>query len=71
MQIMFFAVVNGKKSFKIEVFNRWGEKLWQTDDKHLSWNGKFKDISCQQDVYLWKVKVTSLDNETYDFEIGT
>ncbi|MES2617751.1 MAG: gliding motility-associated C-terminal domain-containing protein [Bacteroidota bacterium] len=65
---VFNAVVNGEKTFHIEVFNRWGELLWQSDNKYETWNGKFKDTDCQQDVYVWVVKVTAYDGEKYEYE---
>ncbi|MES2617223.1 MAG: gliding motility-associated C-terminal domain-containing protein [Bacteroidota bacterium] len=65
---VFNAVVNGEKTFHIEVFNRWGELLWQSDNKYDTWDGKFKDSDCQQDVYVWVVKVTAYDGEKYEYE---
>jgi len=64
----FYAVVNGEKTFHIEVFNRWGEMLWKSDNKQENWNGKFKNENCQQDVYAWVVKVTGYDGEEYRYE---
>ncbi|MDI1233855.1 MAG: gliding motility-associated C-terminal domain-containing protein, partial [bacterium] len=64
----FYAVVNGEKSFHIELFNRWGELLWQTDNKYETWNGRYKNGDCQQDVYAWVVKVTAYDGEEYRYE---
>ncbi|MES2618272.1 MAG: gliding motility-associated C-terminal domain-containing protein, partial [Bacteroidota bacterium] len=64
----FKAVVNGEKTFHIEVYNRWGELLWQSDNKYDTWNGQFKNENCQQDVYAWVVKVTAYDGEAYQYE---
>ena len=64
----FYAVVNGEKSFHIELFNRWGELLWETDNKYETWNGRYKNGDCQQDVYAWKVNVTAYDGKEYKYE---
>ncbi len=64
----FRAVVNGEKTFHIEVFNRWGEMLWKTDDKYEGWNGQYRSQDCQQDVYMWVIKVTAYDGEEYQYE---
>ena len=64
----FMAVVNGEKTFHIELFNRWGELLWTTDDKFEGWDGKFMGEEAQQDVYMWVVKVTAFDGEKYRYE---
>jgi gliding motility-associated-like protein len=65
---VFNAVVNGEKSFHIEVYNRWGERLWESDNKFETWNGKFESEDCQQDVYMWVVRVTDYKGEEYRYE---
>jgi gliding motility-associated-like protein len=64
---MFRAVVNGEKTFEIAVFNRWGEKMWETKDKMAGWDGTFMGTQCQQDVYMWVVKVSSFEGEEYEY----
>jgi gliding motility-associated-like protein len=65
---VFKAVVNGEKSFHIQILNRWGEKLWESSDKHTSWDGKSRGEDVQQDVYLWVIKVAAFDGEEYTYE---
>ena len=65
---IFRAVVNGEKTFHIELYNRWGEKLWETDDKYAGWDGTYKGEDAQQDVYAWFIKVTAYDGEEYTYE---
>lgn len=65
---LFKAVVNGEKSFHIELYNRWGQMLWTTDDKNASWDGTFMGEDVQQDVYTWVIKVTAFDGEEYSYE---
>jgi gliding motility-associated-like protein len=64
----FKAVVNGEKTFHIEVYNRWGEKLWESDDKYAYWDGNFMGENAQQDVYAWFITVTAYDGEEYTYE---
>lgn len=64
----FRAIVLGDKTFNIQLYNRWGEKLWETDDKHQGWNGIYKNIPCQQGVYMWKIQVTAYDGKAYEYE---
>jgi gliding motility-associated-like protein len=65
---VFNAVVNNEKTFHIEVLNRWGEMLWKSDNKFDSWDGTYKGQNCQQDVYVWVIKVTDYDGELYQYE---
>ena len=64
----FYAVVNGEKSFHIEVLNRWGEMVWKTNNKYEGWDGTYRNEDCQQDVYVWVIRVTAYDGEEYQYE---
>ena len=48
----------GMLNFSFEVYNRWGELIFFTDNPYEGWNGKDKSNSdyVQNGVYLWKVK---------------
>jgi gliding motility-associated-like protein len=65
---VFNAVVDNEKTFHIEVLNRWGEILWKSDNKYETWNGTYRNQNCQQDVYVWVVKVTDYDGKEYRYE---
>lgn len=65
---VFRPIVNGETSYHLEIYNRWGELLWQSDNKYESWNGKFMGEDVQQDVYSWIVKVRGYDGEDYIYE---
>jgi gliding motility-associated-like protein len=64
----FMPVVNGEKTYYIQLYNRWGELLWETADKFASWDGKYQGEDAQQDVYAWVIKVTAFDGEEYRYE---
>lgn len=65
---VFKAVVNGEKSFHMQILNRWGELLWETTDKHAAWDGSYRGIDAMQDVYVWVIKVSAFDGEEYSYE---
>jgi gliding motility-associated-like protein len=65
---IFRPIVNGEKSYYVMVFNRWGEVLWESTDKTQGWDGLYRGVEAQQDVYIWHVKVTSFDDEEYKYE---
>ncbi|MBC7426006.1 MAG: gliding motility-associated C-terminal domain-containing protein, partial [Bacteroidia bacterium] len=65
---VFRAVVNGEKSFFLQIYNRWGELLFETDDKYKEWNGIYQGQACQQDVYVYAVKVTAFDGKIYRYD---
>ncbi|MCC6817385.1 MAG: PKD domain-containing protein, partial [Bacteroidia bacterium] len=54
--------------YKLSIFNRWGEKLYETDDCMGAWDGTYKNERCQQDVYLYHIEALGADNKTYNLE---
>lgn len=42
--------------FKMYIFDRWGLKIFETDDLENGWDGTYKGGKCQEDVYVWKVE---------------
>lgn len=43
------------KSFRLQVFNRWGEKVFETDDIRNHWNGTFRGAPCLEGIYLYLI----------------
>ena len=59
----------GLADFKLMIFDRWGELIFETDDITKGWDGNFKGIPVQQGVYVWKVNYrTKKDGD--QFRIG-
>jgi gliding motility-associated-like protein len=52
---------------QLTIFNRWGEIMFQTTDKNEKWNGIYKGVPAQQDVYAYALKVTALNDEVYTY----
>jgi gliding motility-associated-like protein len=51
------------------IYNRWGEKLFETNDINKGWNGKTADgTKCMQDVYVYHVVVTSYEDAEYVYD---
>ncbi len=51
------------KEFHIQIYDRWGEKLFESDDPHVSWDGTFKDKTCQMDAYIYMIQYKGFDNK--------
>ena len=51
-----------ESTFKLFIFDRWGEQIYSTNDVRKGWNGKAKNGSdmAQQDVYIWKVDLDDI-----------
>ncbi len=58
---IFFPQYKGVEDFEMQIFNKWGELLFVSNDVRQGWDGYYRGNLCQQDVYVWRVKVTFLD----------
>ena len=43
--------------FHLEVFSRWGEKVFETDDIHSCWDGRYNGNWCLPGVYTYTCRV--------------
>ncbi len=41
--------------FNMTIFNRWGEKIHETNDPYQGWDGKYKGQNCKSDTYIYKI----------------
>lgn len=51
---VFFPVYEGVEDYRLEIFNRWGELIFVSDDVRIGWNGWYRGRPAKQDVYVWK-----------------
>ncbi len=45
-----------EEGYLFQVFNRWGEKVFETKDLNGAWDGTFGGKPAQIDVYVWQVR---------------
>lgn len=54
------------KDYHLKIFNRWGQLVFETSDKHEQWNGQGLDGKIQQeDVYVYLVSYTGWDDSSH------
>ena len=68
----FMPVTRGIKAYHFYVFDRWDELMFESTDPTQGWNGIHKGKECKQDVYVWKLIVTSKkgDQKIYTGQIS-
>jgi gliding motility-associated-like protein len=54
----------GLVKYKLYIFNKWGELLFESNDVDTGWDGYFKGKLCQEDVYVYKVFAQGADGNT-------
>jgi gliding motility-associated-like protein len=63
----FQPVILNHKTYQMLIFNRWGEKMYETTDLTKGWDGNFLGNPAQQGVYVYRMIVTSQDDKAYEF----
>ena len=51
---VFFPIAKGVIEFKMQIFNRWGELIFETNDINIGWDGYYRNKLCEQGVYVYK-----------------
>lgn len=53
----------GIKDFKMKIFNRWGEKVFESINQYDSWDGTYKGVMQNPDIYTYLLQVIYLDDK--------
>ncbi len=57
------------QSFQMAIWNRWGQKVFETDNPNSQWNGKAKDgKQVAEGVYVYQIKFINQSGKEYSFE---
>jgi len=49
------------KDMKFCIYNRWGEKVFESKDLNVGWDGTYKNDACNTGVYVWSLSATLKD----------
>jgi len=61
---VFHPYTDGVVTYHLEIYTRWGELIFISDDVNIGWDGYYKGELCLQDVYVWKVQVTFTNGQS-------
>ena len=66
---VFHPFVDGSvQDYKLMIFTRWGEKIFQTTDVNEGWDGYFNGSQCPLGVYAWRAVGTFYDGSVFDLK---
>jgi gliding motility-associated-like protein len=58
--------IEEKSGFQMEIYNRWGELIFESNDYTLGWDGRLKNNQMvEQGVYVYVVHFKGKDQKTY------
>ena len=55
----------GMKTYKMRIYNRWGEKLFETENNEVGWNGEYLNKEVPSGVYVYVIDYTDYRNRSY------
>jgi len=63
---VFGALGKDIATFRMMVFNRWGELIWSTESLSGRWDGTYQGVPSPIDTYVWKVEAKELTGRVRD-----
>jgi len=63
----YFEVYGDKsiwKFFTVQLYDRWGEKVFESSDMNFEWDGTFKGKPLAPSVYVYEIRIVFIDNHT-------
>ncbi len=62
--------ITGIEEYNFSIYDRWGQKIFETKDPFTQWDGNFKGKYCQQDVYAWLITFKNLVSKRFEQHAG-
>jgi gliding motility-associated-like protein len=63
----FFAKGMGITKFRMLIFDRWGEKLFESNDINEGWDGTYKGEDLPLGVYVYRIFATDVLEENHEY----
>ena len=64
------------ETYKIWIYDYWGNQLWYSDKLHHSqplegWDGTYNGVPMKMDSYVWKIEASFLDGSKWEGQSST
>ena len=66
-----YGNLKGLAFLEIQIFNRWGEKVFESNNHHFKWDGTFKGEMQNPSVFVWQLKLAFLDGHREELRKGS
>lgn len=53
---VFMPIILDVSKYQFEIYNRWGNKIFETDNTKEGWNGRINGKVAPDGVYVWRIK---------------
>ena len=59
---VFLPVIRNVKEIDLQIYNRWGELLFETTQLQQGWDGNYQNQTAAADVYVYTIRYTGVNN---------
>ena len=59
------------RTYNFQVYNRWGELIFESNDPEIGWDGSYQNKLAQQGTYIWKLSFKSSSSDLKISKSGT
>lgn len=66
-----YGHLKGLAFLEVQIFNRWGEKVFESNDHHFKWDGTYKGVMQNPLVFVWVLKLAFIDGHTEEMRKGS
>lgn len=63
---VFLISGEGISHLKMDIYSRWGEHIFSSQDKSIGWDGKFKGNDCAEGVYTYRITYRGLNGKNFE-----
>ena len=63
----FFGMGEYISSYQMEIYDRWGELIFQSNDMERKWDGTYRGKQVQQGQYVYKFRVTDWKSQGHEY----
>lgn len=63
---VFHPVSAGIVTYRLLIYNRWGQRLFESDDVNVGWDGYYNGKLCEQGVYVYRATGRYTNGKTFD-----
>jgi gliding motility-associated-like protein len=60
----------GVYDYSFSIYDRWGEKIFETNDVNVGWDGYYNGVLCLNDVFVYKINLKDEVENTEHHYIG-
>ncbi len=64
---VFYPIFNYEVAeFRLKIYNKFGAKVFESNDPGFGWNGYYNNLPAETDVYIWKCSGKFIDGEIFN-----